>query len=284
MFTSRDLQIIVLFIISAGLFIMFAPPNEVIVRAMLGVPLVLFLPGYALIVALFPGKNNLSGIERFALSFGFSIAIVPLIGFVLDFISFGIRLVPVLLSISFFTLVMCLIAYFRRVRLPEEERFEVPFSYVYRSLKSEMLNPKSRVDKILMIILVLSIVVLIIALTYIAATPRQGEKFTEFYILGDKGKAENYTTQLKAGMNSSITVGIVNHEYIPTNYILDILLENNSLSRTRIYLKDNSTWEGKVFFTPRRTGDNLDLDFLLYKENSWTAPYRDLRLWVNITR
>ena len=283
MFTSKDLRVIVVFIISAGLFIMFAPPNATIVRAIFGVPLVLFLPGYALIVALFPGKNDLGGIERFALSFGFSIAIVPLIGLVLDFISLGIRLIPVLLSISFFTLVMCLIAYFRRIRLPEEDRFEIPFSYIYSSLKSEVLNPKSRVDKILMIILVLSVVVLIIALTYIAVTPRQGEKFTEFYILGDKGKAENYPTQLKAGMNSSITVGVVNHEYIPTSYTLNIKLENDSLSTNSIHLAYNSTWEEKVFFIPKKTGDNLKLEFLLYRGNYLKVPYRDLYLWVNVT-
>jgi uncharacterized membrane protein len=283
MSTNRDLQIVVVFVISEGLFILFAPPNVAIVRAMLGIPIVLFLPGYAFIASIFPGKNDLDGIERFALSFGFSIAIVPLIGLGLNFTTFGIRLIPVLLSVSFFTLAMCLIAYFRRVKLPEEKRYEVPFSYTYRSLKAEMLNPKSRVDKILMMILVLSAVVLIIVLTYVAVTPRQGEKFTEFYILGDKGKAENYSTQLKAGMNSSVIVGIVNHEYIPTNYTLDTLLENDSLSTESVHLAYNSTWEKKVFFTPKKTGDDLKLDFLLYKENDLTAPYRNLHLWVNVT-
>ncbi len=283
MSTFRDLQIIVIFVISTGLFIMFAPPNVAIVRTMLGVPLVLFLPGYALIASLFPRKNDLDGIERFALSFGFNIAIVPLIGLGLNLTTFGIRLIPILLSISFFTLVMCLIAYFRRIKLPEEERFKVPFSYIYRYLKAELPDSMSRVDKILTIILVLSIVVFIIMLTYIAVTPRQGEKFTEFYILGDKGKAENYPTQLKAGMNSSVVVGIVNHEYIPTNYTLNILLENDSLSTKSVHLAYNSTWEEKVSFAPKKTGDNLRLEFLIYKENDLTAPYRDLHLWVNVT-
>ncbi len=283
MSTFRDLQIVVVFVISGCLFILLAPPNVATVRAILGIPLVLFLTGYALIASLFPGKNDLDGIERFALSFGFSIAIVPLIGLRLNFTTFGIRLISILLSVSFFTLAMCLIAYFRRIKLPEEERFKVPFSYTYRSLKAEMPDPKSRVDKILMIILVLSVVAFIIVLTYVAVNPRQGEKFTEFYIVGDKLKAESYPTRLKAGMNSSVIVGIVNHEYIPTNYTLDILLENDSLSTKSVHLAYNSTWEEKVFFTPKKIGDNLKLEFLLYKENDLTAPYRDLHLWVNVT-
>lgn len=283
MSTNRDIQIVVVFVISAGLLITLAPSNASLARAMLGISLVLFLPGYSLISSLFPGKNDLGGMERFALSFGFSIAIVSLIGFGLNFTTFGIRLIPILLSVSFFTLAMCLIAYFRRVKLPEEERFKVPFSDAYHSLKTEIFNPKSRVNKILMIILILSAVVLTIVLTYAALTHRQGEKFTEFYILGDKGKAENYPTQLKAEMNNSIIVGIVSHEPTPTNYTLDILLENESLNTKRVHLAYNSTWEEKVFFAPKKRGNNLKLDFLLYKENDLAAPYRNLRLWVDIT-
>jgi uncharacterized membrane protein len=50
------------------------------VRIPLGLAMVLFLPGYTLIAALFPEKEDLDGIERVALSFGLSIAVVPLMG------------------------------------------------------------------------------------------------------------------------------------------------------------------------------------------------------------
>lgn len=76
------------------------------VRVPLGLLMVLFIPGYTLIAALFPKKDDLDGIERLALSFGLSISVVPLIGLGLNYIPWGIRLTPVVISLAFFTLAM----------------------------------------------------------------------------------------------------------------------------------------------------------------------------------
>lgn len=62
--------------------------NETQVRIILGLPLVLFLPSYALIATLFPRKGDLDGIGRIALSFGLSIAITLLLGLALNYIPF----------------------------------------------------------------------------------------------------------------------------------------------------------------------------------------------------
>jgi uncharacterized membrane protein len=76
--------------------------SETAVREFLGLPLVLFLPGYSLIAALFPAKSDLDGIERTALSFGLSIAVVPLIGLGLNYTPWSIRLVPILICLQQF--------------------------------------------------------------------------------------------------------------------------------------------------------------------------------------
>jgi len=92
----------------------------------LGLLLVLFLPGYSLIAALFPGRADLDGIERIALRFqGLGIAVVPLLGLALNYTPFGIRLVPVLVVLSVFTVSLAVIAGVRRQGLPEGERFVV---------------------------------------------------------------------------------------------------------------------------------------------------------------
>jgi uncharacterized membrane protein len=86
---------------------------------------VLFLPGDSLIAVLFLRKDDLDAIERIALSFGLSIAVVPLLGLALNYTPFGIRLSPILIVLSIFTISLALGAYVRRSRIPEGDRFAV---------------------------------------------------------------------------------------------------------------------------------------------------------------
>jgi len=86
-------------------------------RYVLGAIYVLFLPGYSLVEALYPHERSLSPLERVALSIGLSLAVVPLVGLVLNYTPWGIRLGPVVASISVFTLSMLFIASYRKYRL-----------------------------------------------------------------------------------------------------------------------------------------------------------------------
>ena len=268
--------------------IVFTPGlNESMVRNLLGLPLVLFLPGYSLLAALFPAKSDLEGIERICLSFGLSIATVPLIGLGLNYTPWGIRLLPILISLSVFTFLMCGLAYLRRSKLPQIEAFEVPFREAALSIKAEILKkPESKLDKALTVFLVFSILLSVATLIYVVMTPKEGEHFTEFYILGPEGKADNYTTKYVLGENVNITVGIVNHEYRPVNYTMELRLENKSLllpeNQKHISLANNETLEEPVTFTPPFVGKNMKLEFLLFNETSGNVPYRDLHLWIDV--
>lgn len=250
----------------------------------LGLVMVLFPPGYTLIATLFPRKEDLDGIERVALSFGLSIAVVPLIGLGLNFTPWGIRLVPVIISLCLFTVLMSAAAYVRLSALGQEARFSVEFRQVFRAIRGELVNDRaSRIDKALAVILVVTIIMSISALVYVVVTPKHGEKFTEFYILGPKGKAYDYPTSVVSGQNSTVIVGIVNHEDVTVNYTMRMAIQNSTLSSRDVRLDNNHTWESPVIYALQRVGNNQKLEFLLYKENNFTAPYRDLRLWVNVS-
>jgi uncharacterized membrane protein len=278
-----DLKIVIAVTLLTVVFVLTPTLEDTAIRTILGIPLVLFLPGYTLIAALFPGKKDLDSIERIALSFGLSIAIVPLIGLALNFTSWGIRLVPIIISLTFFIIVMSFIAHLRRLGLSENMRFNVKFKGVYDSLKTEIfVKSENRVDKILTIVLIISIVASVIMLVYVVVTPKQGEKFTEFYLLGTGGKAQDYPTNLTAGKTSSVIVGIVNHEYQPVNYTLQVKLNEEILKEQQVQTAHNQTWEQQVNFTPMRPGTGLKLQFLLYRNDNITQPYRDTHLWVNV--
>jgi uncharacterized membrane protein len=279
----------------ATLVFTLTPLNDLPVRIPLGLVMVLFVPGYTLIAALFPRRKDLEGIERTAQSFGLSIAVVPLMGLALNYTPWGIRLTPVVVSLVIFTIGMAAAAYWRRMNLPEEDRFSIQFSENISSLKREILaDERGRLDKALTLILILAIITSIAALIYVIVTPKQGEKFTEFYILGPGGKAYDYPTSVQAGNKSTLIVGVVNHEYKEANYTMQIALNNTSIdddSRVNgimrsmnLTLLNNETWERPVTYALNNTGDQQKLEFLLYREGNFTKAYRDLHLWVNVTK
>ena len=83
-------------------------------RYVLGTIFVLYLPGASLIETLYPVEEELSPLERLALSIGLSLALVPLVGLALNFTPWGIRLTPVLTSLTFLTLALTFLASWRK--------------------------------------------------------------------------------------------------------------------------------------------------------------------------
>jgi len=249
-----------------------------ILRIILGLPFVLFFPGYTLMAALFPRRESVSGIERVALSFGLSLAVVPLIGLILNFTPWGIRLESVLWFIASFIFITAAIAWFRRRKLPKEERFSVEFDLTLVSRGTGIR------DKVLSIVLVFTVLGALGMMGYAIATPKMGQRFTEFYILGSEGKAADYPKELKVGQEGRVTIGVVNHEYETVSYRLEVRingLKNNEVGP--IVLEHEEKWEREVSFLPKIAGKNQRVEFLLYKNGGVQPCLEPLRLWVNVT-
>ena len=79
-------------------------------RYVLGTIYVLFIPGYVLIEALYPEEKSLSPLERLALSIGLSLAIIPLIGLILNYTPWGIRLAPIVTSTTVYSIALLITA------------------------------------------------------------------------------------------------------------------------------------------------------------------------------
>jgi hypothetical protein len=89
----------------------------VAIRWVLGSIFVLFIPGYVTVEALFPKGRELDAIERFALSVGLSLALVPLVGLLLNYTPWGIRLNPIVVSLTILTVGLAMVALAREYRL-----------------------------------------------------------------------------------------------------------------------------------------------------------------------
>ena len=291
--------------------------RETPLRVVLGLPFVLFVPGYALVAALFPEQGSdpteddevdssgITGLERVALSFGVSIAVVPLVGLVLNFTPFGIRLVPIVVSLTALVLVLTAVATRRRLALPADERFSVPWREWLRAGKTELLEPETRTDGALNVLLVVSLVLAVSSVGYAVAVPKQGESFTEFYLLTENNEgelvADGYPTEFVAGESQSLVVGVGNQEHRQQAYTVvvelhDVEVENNStrvLDRERLrtfelQTEHNETWQQPHSVTPETTGERLRLTYMLYQGDPPATPttenaYRELHLWVNVT-
>ncbi|MCL6479106.1 MAG: DUF1616 domain-containing protein [Peptococcaceae bacterium] len=248
-----------------------------VLRIALGLPFILFFPGYALIAALFPGREDLDSIERVALSFGLSIAVVPLIGLMLNCTPLGIRLYPILVSLNLFILAMSLLGWRRRNRLPEEKRLSIEVNISFPRWAG-----MSGTDKALSVLLVAAVLFAAGALVYVINTPKAGERFTEFYILGPGGKAEGYPRELPAGRQGSVILGVVNHEHEKVEYRVDVRAAGKLIGTVDgVILDHQEKYERPLQFPVEDPGKNIKVEFLLYRKGD-SEPYRTLHLWVDV--
>jgi len=254
--------------------ITFIPSNGL--RIALGLPFLLFFPGYTLMTALFPKRERVSAAERTALSFGMSLAIVPLIGLILNYTPWGIRLDPILYSVTLFIVITSIIGWLRRRRLPEQERFSIEFQMKMPAWGGGTWN------RVFSIILVVVILGALGSLSYFIAKPKV-ETFTEFYILELDGKAIDYPTEIRVGEEGKIIAAIVNHEHEVVSYRVEVRIDEVKNNEVGPFVLDNEQkWEGIVSFTPDKAGDNQKVTFFLYK-NGEDEPYlKPLHLWIDV--
>ena len=93
-------------VLASSLTLPFATYTAGPVRVPFAVVFLLFYPGYSLIAVLYGRKESVDIIERLALSFGTSIAVIPPIGWSLDYTLHGTMPTPVLVSVYGFIILM----------------------------------------------------------------------------------------------------------------------------------------------------------------------------------
>jgi len=270
------LDILIIIILSLTTVIaVFALPDGNILRIILGIIFILFCPGYALVSLLWPKTKDMNNLERIALSFGLSIVIVIIVGLILNYTPWKLALSPILFTLFGFVIIASILSLYRRARLPENERFFLKFDLGLP--KGEL----SKSDKIVSVLIVASLIVTGAVLAYVVVMPKQGERYTEFYILDKNGTTEDYPKNLTVGENGRIIIGIVNHEGGEMNYTITVNLFNETDVRNDTWeysldLNDSELHEFDFDFDVASNG-TYTLEFLLFREID-SEPYFEIHL------
>lgn len=253
--------------IIAFFFIIFDVNNPL--RIIFSIPIIIFIPGHVLICALFPTKKTEKGIdftERIALSLGISLAVVPLLGIVLFYTVGSFQLIPIILSLETFILIIGGLAIIRWFRTVPSNRFTI-------TLSISIPKHENRIDKTLTVILVITVIIALSLFAYIAISPREPEKFTEFYYT-TSGDNTEYPRYLEVGQNASITLGIANHEYKTIDYTIEVWLVNQTTIYNETSNKNETVYNNLWFMDKINiTLEHKPIDLVENWEPQWEYDY-----------
>ncbi|WP_225317791.1 DUF1616 domain-containing protein [Haloferax sp. CBA1148] len=291
-----------------------------LVRTMVGVPILLFLPGYSLLLALYPGKeekhertspdfrptrrgSGVSVLERLALAFGMSIALLPIAGLVLLWSGFELNLTTVLSSLSAIIVVGIAVGEFRRLRLDPNDRFHIPLRYWYNEV-TESFNRPSKFDSVLNVALAIAVVFAVASVGYTVFTPSGGEAYSSITLLTQDASGEyvasGYPSSLSTDESTELYVSVSNYEGEETTYTLVAelqrlnldgemaVVERQQLGQRSETIGDGETWQTRHSFTPQLTGENFRLTYFLYKGDAPEDPsvetaYRSTYIWLSVS-
>ncbi len=238
-------------------------------RLPLGLLGVLLLPGYSLSALLLPRADDLDGLERLALGFSLSPAVIAVVAPVLDRTPWGLGYPALVVSLTGWTVLAATAAWWRRERLAPSHG--PAFTVTLRASRATWLALTALVGGLLLAAVAL-------AMTLTASPPR----LTEFFILGPDRLVENYPRQVRPGETVTVAVGITNHEGVAAAYSVEVGAGAATLARTAPkQMEAGTTWEGPVSFSLSRAGRDQEIQMRLLKDGN-TQPYRQLRLWIDV--
>ncbi|MFC4357797.1 DUF1616 domain-containing protein [Halobium salinum] len=323
---SVDLLVGVLLVLVADAAVVLAAPLPL--RLAVGIPALLVVPGYAIVSFLFPRRlptgferaehpsaglgvsSDTSGgtrySERLLLSVGCSVVAVPVV--LLLLLHAGVRLdeTVVMGVVTGVSLPLALLAVSRRRNVAAGERFDPSFGGWVAAARRAMPASGSTFQSATRVVLGLTVLVAAASVGYAMSGQPQtaDEPYTELYLLSENESGElvagGYPTNLTAGQQETLHVGVDNHEGTQQQYTVVAELERVTVDgeRTRVTEQEQlGTFQRRVpaggtlqeafAVEPTMTGDQLRLTFHLYKGDAPADPtvdnaYRSVHLWVSV--
>lgn len=272
-------------------------------RALAGFAFVLVLPGYALVSALFPNRPvgsrsrrlddstySPGTAERLGLSFGFSLALLPLLAVAHGLLGVPFETNTVVGSVTLLVVGLSAVGVVRRLAVAPTERYTPPSLVGQGARIRDWLSAGGIVDSVLSVALAAAVVLAVGALAFGLAGPTQGDAYTSVSLVteGDGGEfvASNYPTNFTAGESRELTLQVENRYQSAGDYAAVVELqrvsggENGSLAveeRERLgtfetEIPANETWTHTHSVEPTMTGSDLRLVYYVYRGDVPQTP------------
>ena len=285
---APDLKLVSGFALTALVLAYIPYINNTVIAFVFNLAMIMFMPGYAFVLTIFPGKTEIDITGRALLSFALSVLATFLSALILNMASRTVNIGLLMVILTIPTIIFTLKANRDRKNIPPEVRFSIDFDKVYKRAIVQFFpaNEKS-LNKGMTAILIITLTLSLGVLAYIVIAPGQGDRYTEFYLLGPDGMADHYPVKYSLGDINPVIVGVTNNEGKDMGYDLVITL-NDNITKTIIFsekftVANKKTWENTINLMPDCSGNKMDMEFLLYKNDNMTTPYSRLYLWVNVT-
>jgi len=254
--------------------------------APLGLPLVILIPGYLFVLSVFPARSDLGSRRRALLTLGFAALLAALASLGLILTPRGLQPASLATILSLLALFLAALAYARTSQLPSRKRFTLWSRRGFRSGRRLARSPgPSNKGRFISLFFVLMAIAALAALAFTFNT-NQGssneEGYTEFNVSWPK-EAEYEAASLQMGGKVTALAKVFNHEKGSINYTLRLTLNNSSLFCKDLVLGRNESWQGPVSCTLNGPVGRQRLDFMLFKEENLSMPYRQDRLWINLS-
>jgi uncharacterized membrane protein len=225
--------------------------NQPVARALLTLPLVLVLPGYALVAAVFPDASR-SPSERLLYGVGVSLAVAALGGFALNLTPWGLRADAWATLLGGVALVACAVAWARRGGGPAAP--ELPSaraSWGARALVS----------------LAALIAVGAVAVAAAGAAGQSWPGFTQFWLLPAETAAPY-----------AVRVGVINREGAATRYLLRVTQADQRLYEESIALEPGGQREVILELADAPAAD-APIEATLHRADAPEVIHRRAWLW-----
>ena len=238
-----------------------------------------YVPGALLIRLLFHASKKLTVFENLVLSLVFSLVLCAGLGLLLNVLPGGLS--PFNINLALWGLVALLLILnlgLHRWRAGQVAPTKPHSESLLRQIRTQL----SKTEFVAYSVIVVIALICLALLFSLLLQANNGERFTEFYVLGTEGIAESYTHEVVVGEDVSITAGLTNREGEPADYWVEVRIDGLPI-RTEgpVMLVDGETREVPIHFVFTQPGADQKTEFLLYKEGE-TEPYRSLQRWINV--